>query len=302
MRRDLEYLPAVKRRELDRAVAIIMGEFDEAAKLSTGARDKAGRILRIVLFGSYARGGWVDEPHTAKGYVSDFDLLVVVDHDRLTDFADLWYKAEDRLLRAENIRTPVNFIVHTLGEGNDALASGQYFFSDIVREGVLLYELTGAKRFAAPRALDEGEALAAARKHYAQWMESAESFRRRYQHAMDDADPNKAAFDLHQTVERLYTAALLVLTNYSPATHNIKALRSLAEARAAALIDAWPRETRDHRRAFERLKRAYVEARYSEHYAITADELAWLGERAGVLRGLVARVCEARIAALGDKI
>ncbi|NER83686.1 MAG: FAD-dependent oxidoreductase, partial [Leptolyngbya sp. SIO1D8] len=39
-------------------------------------------------------------------------------------------------------------------------------------------------------------------------------------------------------VERLYTAQLLVLTNYSPSTHNIKFLRSLAEDIDARLIDA----------------------------------------------------------------
>ena len=47
----------------------------------------AGRILKIILYGSHARGGWVDEPHTAKGYVLDFDLLVIVNQKELTDRA-----------------------------------------------------------------------------------------------------------------------------------------------------------------------------------------------------------------------
>jgi predicted nucleotidyltransferase len=53
---------------------------------SDGARHqewkKKGRILKIILYGSYARGGWVDEPHTAKGYQSDFDLLIIVSDKR----------------------------------------------------------------------------------------------------------------------------------------------------------------------------------------------------------------------------
>ena len=203
MRTDLDHLPPAKRRELERALAI--------------------------LFGSYARGGWVDEPHTAKGYLSDYDLLVVVNHDRLTDFATYRYAAEDRLMHAPGIKTPVNFIVHTLGDVNDALAKGQYFFSDIVKEGIALHEMKGAKGFVEAKPPTTKEAAKAARKHYKHWMESAESFSRGYQHAIDDGDLNKAAFDLHQTVERLYTALLLVLTNYSPSTHNIKALRSLTE-------------------------------------------------------------------------
>ncbi len=299
MRREIDHLPAAKRRELSRAVDIILSEFDDAVKLLTTRETKRGRILKIILFGSYARGGWVDEPHTAKGYVSDFDLLVVVDHDRLTDFATYWYKAEDRLIRDEGIRRPVNFIVHSIADVNDKLTQGHYFFCDIVEEGIVLYEAQKATRFAPPRPLGKEAAKEVAKKHYKQWMEAAKEFRSGYEHAMDDSYPKKAAFDLHQTVERLYTALLLVLTNYSPATHNIKALRSFCEERDARLIDAWPRENRDDRRAFERLKRAYVEARYSEHYEITEEELVWLGERVAVLRDLVAQACEERVKELG---
>lgn len=68
----------------------------------TGQR-KLGRILKIVLFGSYARGGWVDEPHTAKGYQSDFDLLIVVNQKELTDRVDYWEKADERLSREREI-------------------------------------------------------------------------------------------------------------------------------------------------------------------------------------------------------
>jgi uncharacterized protein len=38
--------------------------------------------------------------------------------------------------------------------------------------------------------------------------------------------------------------------------------------------------------------------RYSPHYRITPEELAWVAERIGVLQGLVKAACEARLAAL----
>jgi hypothetical protein len=46
------------------------------------------------------------------------------------------------------------------------------------------------------------------------------------------------------------------------------------------------------------LRRAYVDARYSPHYRISAEELSWLGERIEVLQGLVSQACEARLEAL----
>lgn len=100
---------------------------------------------------------------------------------------------------------------------------------------------------------------------------------------------------LHQTVERLYACLLLVETNYSPSTHSIKFLRSLAEEIDPKLISVWPRETKQDRRLFELLKRAYVDARYSEHYTITAEELDWLGARAERLRDLVDKRSRSKI-------
>lgn len=126
MRTELHHLPPAKQRDLERVVQILFEEFEEARALATQDWKKKGRILKIILYGSYARGGWVDEPHTAKGYQSDFDLLIVVNDKRLTDRVGYWAKAEERLNRElaiiKTLKTPVNFIVHTLHEVNDGLA------------------------------------------------------------------------------------------------------------------------------------------------------------------------------------
>lgn len=298
MKSDLDHLPQSKQRELERVVEILHAEFADAMKHASTPKKKDGRILKIILFGSYARGGWVDEPHTAKGYQSDFDLLIVVNHKRVVDFATYWYRAEDRLMHEPSIKRPVNFIVHTMEEVNNALAQGQYFFSDVIEEGIALYELKGEKPFVTPKPKSPEDALAAAQKHREFWMPLAEHSLKLSRDSVKDDVLRDAAFLMHQTAERLYTCLLLVLTNYSPSTHNVKFLRSLAEDQDARLIDIWPRETKADRRTFELLKRAYVEARYSEHYTITAEELAWLGTRADALRDLVETVCQERIANL----
>ncbi|WP_205410523.1 hypothetical protein [Vibrio spartinae] len=50
-----------------------------------------------------------------------------------------------------------------------------------------------------------------------------------------------------------------------------------------------------HRRCFRRLQRAYIEARYSEHYEITVGELAYLEVEVQKLKGLVERICLGRV-------
>lgn len=99
MRTDLDHLPPQKQRELERVVQLIFEEFDDAFALAKHEWKKAGRILKVILYGSYARGTWVDEPHTAKGYRSDFDLLIIVSDKRLTDRVKYWSKLDERLMR-----------------------------------------------------------------------------------------------------------------------------------------------------------------------------------------------------------
>lgn len=44
-----------------------------------------------------------------------------------------------------------------------------------------------------------------------------------------------------------------------------------------------------------------MKARYSKHYKISAEELAWLTERVDVLRELTVRVCQERLGQLRDE-
>ena len=64
------------------------------------------------------------------------------------------------------------------------------------------------------------------------------------------------------------------------------------------LVDAWPRELKADRKHFEKLKEAYVKARYSKHYRISEEELRWLGERVEELGRAVHAICSERIVQL----
>ncbi len=98
-------------------------------------------------------------------------------------------------------------------------------------------------------------------------------------------------FSLHQATESYYHCTLLVLTLYSPQLHALRRLRPMAEGADRRLVEAWPRNTRLSRRRFNLLHDAYVKARYSRHYTITAEELEWLAERIDVLRRIVGDIC-----------
>jgi uncharacterized protein len=298
MRTDLDHLPAAKQREIERVVQIIFEEFDDALVLAKQEWKKRGRIDKIILYGSYARGGWVDEPHTAKGYQSDFDLLIIVNDKRLTDRVDYWLKLEDRLNRelaiTKTLHTPVNFIVHTLQEVNDGLAHGRFFFMDVRRDGIALYQFDDSELHT-PKPKTPEQALAMAREYFEEWFPSAGEFFDNYQFNLTQGRTSNAAFQLHQATERLFHTVLLVATFYTPHVHNLGFLRTQAERLDRRLVDVWPRELHRDRARFEKLKEAYVKARYSKHYRISEDELKWLGARVEQLGRVVQTICTEHI-------
>ena len=299
MKTSLDHLPEAKRRELARAVEILFAEFEAVTAGGHSEHKRDGQILKVILFGSYARGDWVDDP--VGGYVSDYDLLVVVNHERLTDVLEFWAGADDHLLReyqiAHRLTAPVNFIVHSLADVNKRLKHGRYFFTDIVRDGIALYEAPGHP-FDRPKKLEPVEALAEGEKYFAEWFGNASTRLEGARFHLEKGHYKDAAFDFHQTTERLYHCVLLVLTLYSPKSHKLNFLRSQAEQLDVGLAAAWPRGTKFEQRCFELLRRAYVDARYSEHYKISAEELAWLDERVGVLAELVKQAAERRLSRL----
>jgi predicted nucleotidyltransferase/HEPN domain-containing protein len=304
MRTELDHLPPAKQRELERVVEILFEEFDEARALATQEWKKKGRILKIILYGSYARGNWIDEPHTAKGYQSDFDLLIIVNDKRLTDRVEYWVKAEERLNRelaiTKTLKTPVNFIVHTLHEVNDGLAHGRFFFMDVARDGIAIYQSDDSE-LAEPKPKTPDQALTMAREYYEEWLPSAMQRFELAKIAASKGFSKPAAFDLHQTTEFLYHTVLLVCTFYTPHVHNLGFLRTQAERLDRRLTFVWPTDTRKERAMFEKLKDAYVKARYSKHYRITGEELAWIGKCVEDLGRVVQVICVERIEALASR-
>jgi uncharacterized protein len=301
MKTSLEHLPEGKRRELAFVVEAIRKGFAFAIARRTMPKVRGGRLLKIILFGSYARGDWVEDP--VGRYFSDYDLLVVVDREELTDVPEFWAKTEERLLEelasGKDLRTPVSIIYHSLDDVNEKLRLGRYFFMDIIRDGILLFEEPG-HAFAEPQPLSPAEALRETREYYEEWFESACNFFRLAEQARQAGMSKEAAFLFHQTTERFYHCLFLVRTLYSPKTHNLNQLRQLTEDVEPRLKSVWPRDSKFERRCYELLREAYVKARYSRSYRISGEQLEWLSGRVELLQRIVRELSEERISILAE--
>jgi predicted nucleotidyltransferase/HEPN domain-containing protein len=300
MKSDIGHLPQAKQVELEKVVRIIHEEFAGVVERSKSDAKKDGRIYKIILFGSYARGTFVDEPHTSKGYRSDFDILVIVSNKELAD-PKYWDKATDRVMWDKEIETPVGLIVHGAREISNFLHDGQYFFVDLAREGIVLYEFDD-RPLAEPKPLGPADALRVAEEHFKRHFSDARDFADVALFLIAKGNLHLAAFNLHQAVETAYSTYLLTLTNYSPPSHNLKFLRGLSEDRDRRLVDIWPRDHQRFTAWYNILNEAYVKARYSKQFEISEEALAWLQERTAELHTLIETLCRAHIEKLRHSI
>lgn len=300
MRTDINHLPPNKQRELDRVVEMLFQGFLEATQDAKGRR-KSARILKVILFGSYARGDWVDAPLDANRYKSDYDILVIVNQKELADRADYWEETEQRLVVAytveKAIETPVNFIVHSLQEVNDQLAHGRIFFGEIAKDGALLYE-SDDRPLASLKPKTPLQAYETAKEYFEDHFGDAMRNFEGAQFFRSKSYLKNAAFALHQAAEQLYQGLLLTLTFYTPHNHNIIFLRDYAEQREPRLFDVWPRGTRTERATYQKLKEAYRKGRYSKHYDISAEEVEWLSDRIEILGQRMHAICTEHVSRL----
>jgi len=280
MKTTIEHLPEDKQAKL-RAITSIFTEPREGAPVGM-----------LILFGSHARGDWVEDAET--GYKSDYDFLVVVDTEEQAADVMLWAELERRV-RAIIGETPLTLIVHDVKFVNREIRIGQYFFSDIANEGVMLYD---SRRFtlAKPKALNAEERLALAERNFASWFDSAGKFWRSSRDAGARLWLKEAAFLLHQATERYYHSAILVHTGYKQRTHDIELLGNLAGEQHALMVDVLPKTEPEEKHLFDLLKRAYIDARYSMSYRISSAELATLQAQVLVLAARVREACLEKIA------
>lgn len=172
---------------------------------------------------------------------------------------------------------------------------------ELAKDGIALYE-ADEREFHSPKPKTPQQALDTATEYFEDGMASAMSRQKLAQYAVVEGLLKDAAFDLHQTTERLYSTLLLTLTFYTPYNHNIAFLRSIAEGLDRRLYGIWPDESRRDRAMFQKLKEAYTKARYSKHYKISEEELTWLAARVEELGRVVHQVCSDKIADLEKSV
>lgn len=284
MKKTLSHLPKQKQDELELIKDIIL--------------EKIPDVRMLVLFGSYARGKWVKDIHT-EGYTthvyeSDFDILVATKSKRSADDHNAHDRVEKAIEATNKVKTPFSIIYHTFGYVRQMIIDGQYFFTDIKKEGIHLYH-KGKYSLGKAKILTPQQRKQIARDDFNMWFAKAKDFYLGFEFYLKKRKYKLAAFNLHQAVESFYSAITLVFINYRFRTHDIKLLGIKAVSYNTEFALVFPRKTASQRKAFTLLRKAYVDARYKKDYKITKKQLEYLAERVKVLQKLTNKICGEKI-------
>lgn len=286
MKTSLSHLPQNKQDQLTALTQIVL--------------DKVAAEM-IILFGSYARGDWVEDYQEKYEYVSDFDILIVTKDKNSAKQVKKSRELEEELMAKEEI-TRTSIIYHSIGFVNDKIERNYYFFVDILKEGIMLFD---SEKFSLsePKDLNPAQRVEKSTEEFEHWFESANLFLKGFEFFFQTSEGktayyNKAAFELHQATERYYAAILLVFTDYKPRIHDIEILGNQVVKQHAEFGAVFPMSTEEDKRLFVLLKKAYIDARYNKNYKIEKEELEYLGSRVALLRDLTERICRERIGRL----
>lgn len=288
MKTSLAHLPAVKREDLKRLTEAIL-------------KDVQGCEM-IILFGSYARGDYVEVDYRFEfgvftTFQSDYDIFVLTTKDLSEHKGGVIENKLDRIKRRHEhvpYHTPVEFLHMGIETMNKYLSEGRYFYTDIKSEGIVLYN---SKNFvlARRRKLYYSEIQKMAQEYYTEWHYRGSEF---YDGAIFYHKRNNcrmASFMLHQACECLMSAIILVFTLDKRKNHNLDKLIKSTKKYTAEVFYVFRRSTEEERRLFNILKRAYVEARYNPEFDVTTKDIESLYPTVKRLMEVAETICQARI-------
>ena len=284
---------------------------EELAVLQELILSNLTNVRMIILYGSYARGKYViwDETYDERGgttyYQSDLDILVICDtrdaNKAERHAREVIVPKYDTRMEGKRHPAPPSIIVENPTTINRAIRRKHYFFYEIIKDGILLYN-DGTFQIGKPEKLPYREIKQYAEEEYEECFPLAEGFLRHGELAYEDGDYKLGSFLLHQACERFYKSFTLVYNGIRPKSHELKVLGAMVRSCSRGFANVFPTNTFEDNKAFDKLCRAYIEARYNRLFTVSKEQYEYMLARTEVLREVTIRECAARMAYYDEMI
>ena len=309
MRTSLRHLSDSRRNDITLALRHIRDAFQNTR--ASGKVFGLGRKLRraadladpemIVLFGAHARGTVngrsTNSVHDNGLYTPDYEFLVILEHCKLARRLDVWQTIMQRFGADPKTSNglELSFLTKSRSEVNYQLRLGSAFFSDIKHQGIVLHRAEGVQ-LARCRSIDPIQRQIAARRALRWWCRSASDNLVAFELFVGRGRYRRAAFELHQAAEFLYTGIVIVFTGHQSRSHNLRRLERRVSNLDPAFFGLLGQPTGNgESRLFGLLNAAYVHGRYNGAFRVTRRELDELATRVRQLQRVTKRICQERI-------
>ncbi|MFT5824426.1 MAG: putative nucleotidyltransferase/HEPN domain-containing protein [Crocinitomix sp.] len=249
------------------------------------------RVDIIMLFGSFARGDFKTERGKEHGKKSDFDILIVVES------GDRRKHVVSKLRGAfKDMEIVVQTLVVNISVVNKALEENQYFYSDIKKEGIELFN-SGRYDFASFKGLSATRRREIAESDFEEWFGVAKQFFIGVEDTLGHGFLGKASFELQQTIEMCYTAIEMVFSHYNPHEHNLFALRDRCVRFHKRLKGVFHYDNEEHTKLFDQLNYAYIGGRYrnEKEFPVDMDKIEFWKQETEAFLKLTEEICLERI-------
>ena len=285
MKTSYSHLPEYAKNDLQQIVALIL--------------ERVPHCEMIILYGSYARGTFVeyderDELGILTSFMSDYDLLVVTSNMDVQEVGHLLNTVDDKYYKRPDYQVPIQFINDDIEKLNSDLSERRYFYTEIKKQGIMLYD-SGNYKLERARKLNFEEIWNQTQEYFDEKFETANDFLRSAMYDRKDEKYKMCSFHLHQTCENYFYALRLVHTLKNSKQHNLSKLLGSTRKYSPELCKIFPRKTKEEKRLFELLRLAYVEARYNKKFVVTKEDVDTLFPKIEKLRDITEQICKSQI-------
>lgn len=292
MKNSIAYLPKDKQDDLYYILKLIRTYLPQAEM--------------VILFGSYARNNYVDYDERIEFgipsiYRSDYDIWLVTNGVSERTVEEKLNRIKKEYRRTSSSRSPIQFIHDSIKKVNSDLSEGRYFYTELKRDGVMLYD-SGKFKLERRRKLRFDEIKQQAEEYYEDKFGRSTGFFAGVDFYCNRGDYQTASFLLHQACENAYVTIRLVFTLKNSKLHNLEELSNMVRRYSEDLINVFPCNTTEEKRLFELVKAAYIEGRYNPKFVVTKEDIDALMPKVELLREITQRICKERIDFYGEHI
>lgn len=285
MKTSLAHLPEYTQAELKQIVELVL--------------ENISQCEMIILYGSYARGTFVEyderlEFGVRTSYISDYDLLIVTSGMEMGIVKNILNTVRNKYAAYNAQQIPIQFICDDIKKLNSDLSEGRYFYTTVIREGIMFYD-RGNYKLEPSRKLNFEEIKQQAQAYYDDKFDYANDFFLGVKFYYGLGKYKIASFHLHQACEKLFYTFRLVFTLQNSKQHNLADLLDSTRKYSKELSLIFPQDNEEEKRLFELLKKAYVEARYNSEFIVTKEDIDVLLSKIEHFQKITEKACKAQI-------